>query len=110
MVTVTGRWSPRHVSQVTGSPSEYSLDANDRCYLARIQIHSPVLTPQRDPTAIKLTTRLAVVNSKILVLEAQRASHGSVNGGATEDWSGQRLLAKLSAERQALEKEIAKQG
>ncbi len=65
-------------------------------------------TPERDPAAIKLNTRLAVVNTKILVLEAQRASYGVVNGGASEGWTGQRLLAQLTREREELEEEIAR--
>lgn len=65
-------------------------------------------TPERDPTAIKLNTRLAVVNTKILVLEAQRANYGVVNGGAWDGWSGHRLLVQFTREREELEMEIAK--
>lgn len=67
-----------------------------------------MLTPQRDAAAIKLNTRLAVVNTKILVLEAQRANYGALNAGAYEEWSGHALLAQFTREREELESEIAK--
>lgn len=69
-----------------------------------------MLTPQRDSTAIRLQSRLAVVNTKLLVLEAQRTSYGVVNEGCSETWPGHLMLQQLAQERKELEAEIAKRG